>query len=89
MLIPVLLSWNLITLSVTGMDKLKAIKKTKRISESTILFIAFAMGSPGVLMGMLIFHHKTQKRLFIISVLLMFVINVLTTAGMIKLFLRL
>ena len=53
--------WNLIVFSMYGYDKLCAIKGYDRISEFTLLFLAFAFGGIGALLGMVILRHKTLK----------------------------
>ena len=60
--------WNLSAFLVMGLDKRKAKKGKNRISESTLLLIAFAMGSIGILFGMFVWHHKTRKVKFLIGV---------------------
>lgn len=73
--------WNLIAFLVMGLDKRKAKKGKNRISESTLLLIAFAMGSIGILSGMLVWHHKTRKVKFLIGVPVAAAINALTFYG--------
>ncbi len=53
--------WNLIVFSMYGYDKLCAIKGYDRISEFTLLFLAFAFGGVGALLGMVLWRHKTLK----------------------------
>ena len=38
------------------------------IPEKTLLVLAAAGGSPGVWLGMYVFHHKTKKRKFTLGV---------------------
>ena len=52
--------WNLIVFSMYGYDKLCAIKGYNR----TLLFLAFAFGGLGALLGMVIWRHKTLKLKF-------------------------
>ncbi|MGI6752097.1 MAG: DUF1294 domain-containing protein [Anaerovoracaceae bacterium] len=80
----VLLSWNVITLFIMGIDKHRAAKEKSRVSESTLLLLAFAMGGLGILLGMLLFHHKTRRPLFIVLVPVTLIINVLTLIGILK-----
>ena len=51
-----------------GEDKKRAKQQKWRISESTLLWMAFFGGAIGALLGMRNFHHKTQKRKFRILV---------------------
>ncbi|HWT75042.1 MAG TPA: DUF1294 domain-containing protein [Mobilitalea sp.] len=49
-----------------GIDKYKAIKKTWRIPERTLISIALLGGGIGSLLGMLFYHHKTKHIKFTI-----------------------
>ena len=49
-----------------GMDKRRAIRNKWRISERTLLLIAFIGGGIGSFLGMRIFRHKTKHRKFVI-----------------------
>lgn len=55
---------SLITFSVFGIDKKKAIHHRERISEKTLLVLSFIGGAFGGLLGMNFFHHKTLKKKF-------------------------
>jgi uncharacterized membrane protein YsdA (DUF1294 family) len=79
-----ILAWNLITFLVMGVDKRKAVKGRRRISESSLLALAFVLGAPGILTGMMVFRHKTKKVLFLILVPLALITNVLTVVGLIS-----
>ena len=57
-----LLGINLLTFLVYGLDKLLAIKGRRRIPETTLLTFAFLTGSIGAMLGMALFHHKTDGR---------------------------
>lgn len=50
-----------------GSDKQRAIRHQWRISEHVILTIALGGGSIGVLAGMMLFRHKTNKGLFVVG----------------------
>ena len=63
-----LLTINIITFIIYGIDKYKSIKHKYRISESTLIILAILGGSLGAFFGMIIFHHKTQKKKFIITI---------------------
>ena len=49
-------------------DKQKARKNRWRIPESTLMVTAMVGGSPGVLMGMYAFRHKTKHLKFTLGV---------------------
>ena len=72
-----LLIWNLIVFIMYGLDKYFAKHQYRRISEFTLLITALIFASPGALLGMLIFHHKTRKVKFLILIPLFFVLHVL------------
>ena len=63
-----LLAINLITFIIYGIDKYKSIKHKYRISESTLIILAILGGALGALSGIIIFHHKTKKKKFIITI---------------------
>ena len=63
-----LLIINIITFIIYGIDKYKSIKHKYRISEATLIILAILGGSFGAFLGMITFHHKTQKRVFIILI---------------------
>lgn len=68
--------WNLIVFLVYGLDKLKAIRGGFRISENTLIFLAYFFGGFGAFFGMYIFRHKTRKWKFKILVPLALVCNI-------------
>ncbi len=57
-----LLGVNLMTFLVFGLDKLLATKRRRRIPEATLLTLGFLAGSVGAMLGMALFHHKTDAR---------------------------
>lgn len=59
---------NLIAFFIFGIDKLKAKRDSYRISEKTLITICAVGGALGGLLGMMIFHHKTSKPKFVITV---------------------
>lgn len=71
---------NLIAFIVFGVDKYKAKREYRRVSESTLLWLAFAGGSVGALLGMLVFHHKTNHLKFRILVPMFFMLHIVGTA---------
>lgn len=58
---------NVITLLAMYIDKQKAKKSKRRISEKTLFTLAFLGGGIGGIAGMYIFRHKTKKARFIIG----------------------
>lgn len=59
-----LLAVNVVAFAAFGIDKYKAKRGLWRISEATLLLLAVVGGSIGELMGMRIWHHKTQHAKF-------------------------
>ena len=62
-----LIAINLITLLAMYIDKQKAKKSKRRISEKTLFTLVFLEGGIGGIAGMYIFRHKTKKTRFIIG----------------------
>lgn len=73
--------WNIITFSMFGLDKRKAVKKRRRISEKTLITCAFLMGGLGALAGMLVFRHKTRHWKFRVLVPVALVLNIAVIVG--------
>ena len=57
-----LLGVNVLTFLVFGLDKLLAVRRRRRIPEATLLTFSFLTGSIGAMLGMALFHHKTDAR---------------------------
>ena len=55
---------NIVAFFLYGIDKWKARHDKWRITEATLLWIAVAGGSIGALLGMRLWHHKTQHAKF-------------------------
>ena len=68
-------AWNLIVFLVYGLDKLKAKAEKWRISEKALILMALFFGGTGALLGMGVFHHKTQHKKFTIGVPLLTLLN--------------
>ena len=75
-MIYLILGINLLSFILMGIDKLKAIKNTYRISENTLILISIIGGGIGTLIGMILFHHKTKKLKFQILVPISILINI-------------
>ena len=59
-----LLAVNIATFLLYGIDKYKAKKGKRRISEATLLTMAAIGGSIGACAGMRLWHHKTMHKKF-------------------------
>jgi uncharacterized membrane protein YsdA (DUF1294 family) len=80
-LIDALVIWNVISFFQFGIDKYKAIKNKRRISEKTLVLSAFFLGGVGSLLGMFVFHHKTKHMKFKLLIPLAVVINLMIIGG--------
>ena len=59
-----LVSINVVTFFMYGIDKWKAKKSKWRIRETALLGLAVLGGSIGTWLGMKVWHHKTQHKKF-------------------------
>lgn len=80
----ILAIWNMIVMFIYGIDKLKAKKGSRRISEKTLICLAFFMGALGALCGMQLFRHKTLKPKFKFGVPALLVLNGVVIWGLVK-----
>ena len=58
------LAWSVAAFALMGMDKRRAQTGAWRIAEKTLFLTAALGGSPGALLGMRAFHHKTKHWYF-------------------------
>ena len=68
---------NILSFSLMGIDKYKAITNKWRISEYTLFGLSLLGGSLGTLLGMFTFHHKTKKNSFRILIPIFLIINII------------
>jgi len=61
-----LISINIFSFILFGIDKLNATKDRKRVSEYSLYYISFIGGIIGILLGVLLFRHKLNKRFFLL-----------------------
>lgn len=59
-----LICLNTIAFILFGIDKFLARSERRRISEKALLISSALMASPGGLLGMVLFNHKTSKYKF-------------------------
>jgi uncharacterized membrane protein YsdA (DUF1294 family) len=67
---------SVITFVAFGFDKWRAARKGRRVPELTLHLLTFAFGSPGALLGMIVFRHKTRKPAFIAVTALLVAVQV-------------
>ncbi|MBQ3871558.1 MAG: DUF1294 domain-containing protein [Clostridia bacterium] len=79
----ILVFLNLAVFIVYGADKLKAERNKWRISERTLLLLAF-FAPFGAIAGMLIFRHKTRKKLFTVLVPLFLAVHLFVIIMVLK-----
>ena len=66
---------NIIAMLSIAFDKSAARNGEERVRESSLMLLAFLGGSPGMLLAMYVFHHKTKKKKFKIGVPLIFLVE--------------
>ena len=71
-----LLAVNIATFLLYGIDKYKAKKNQRRISEATLLTMAAIGGSIGAWAGMQLWHHKTMHKKFKYGIPLIIIMQV-------------
>ena len=72
--------WNVAVFAVYSIDKNRAKKGSRRISEKTLLLLAAFLGGLGALVGMKILRHKTKHKQFTIGVPLLLLLNIAVIA---------
>ena len=60
-----------------GVDKLLARMRMCRVPESFLLAVSFLAGATGALLAMMLFRHKTRKRLFVFAVPLLSLLQII------------
>jgi uncharacterized membrane protein YsdA (DUF1294 family) len=66
---------NIAAFIIMGIDKNKAQRNKRRISEKSIFTTAFIGGALGVYLGMRFFHHKTKHLEFTVGIPAAVIIN--------------
>lgn len=80
-----LLAINVLAYLLYGIDKRRSIKQQYRISEKTLLLVAFLGGGVGAWLGMKHYRHKTQYLKFTILVPLSIVTTIFLIAVILSL----
>ena len=76
-----ILYWYLLVINILafvcyGLDKLKAKRNARRISERALLLLALVGGSVGAWLGMLLWRHKTKHAIFSVGVPVMLLLQI-------------
>jgi uncharacterized membrane protein YsdA (DUF1294 family) len=71
-----------ISFSAFGIDKRRAVRRERRVSERTLHTLELCFGWPGALAGMLVFRHKIAKRgyLFVTAFVVLLHVAAVTVA---------
>ncbi len=56
---------NIAAFALMGLDKARAGRGKRRVSEKALFFFPVLGGALGGLLGMMMFHHKTRKWYFV------------------------
>lgn len=67
---------NVVTFFMYGIDKWKAKRARRRISEATLLGLAVIGGSIGAWIGIKVWHHKTLHKKFKYGVPLILILQI-------------
>jgi len=70
-----LISISLITFLFYGYDKFQARNNRQRIPEMILHLLALIGGSPGALLGQVLFRHKTKKYRFLIVFVMIMILQ--------------
>lgn len=76
------LVFNLLAFAAQGLDKRKARRGASRTPERTLLLLGLPLASPGMLLGMKVFRHKTSKQSFKLKAFLVVCANLLMLAAL-------
>ena len=75
---------NAVTFFMYGIDKWKAKKARRRISEATLLGLAVIGGSIGAWLGIRVWHHKTLHKKFKYGVPLILLLQIAALTALLK-----
>lgn len=68
---------NVATFFTFGFDKDAAYKNKRRIPEKTLFMLIIMGGTIGGLLGMNVFHHKTSKTSFILTIGIIVILQII------------
>ncbi|TNJ65588.1 DUF1294 domain-containing protein [Paenibacillus hemerocallicola] len=85
----ILLYWlaiNIVGFFLFGFDKLKAVRKERRVPEKRLFLIAALGGAAGAWIGMRKFRHKTKHASFTFGIPALLLLNIVCVSLLIKTF---
>ncbi|TMV48961.1 DUF1294 domain-containing protein [Paenibacillus mesophilus] len=88
-MVAILLYWlaiNVVGFFLFGLDKLKAVRKERRVPEKRLFLIAALGGAAGAWIGMRSFRHKTKHASFTFGVPALLLLNIVCISLLIKAF---
>lgn len=71
------LIYNIFVFIVYGIDKQKAIRHKRRISEETLITLSLFLGALGAISAMIFFRHKINSKHFKASIFITLILNAL------------
>lgn len=75
------LSINFLSFFLMKIDKKKALKNQRRISEQSFFLISMLGGFFGILVSGKLFRHKTQKKSFQIKIFIAMILYIILVYG--------
>lgn len=72
---------NAVTFIAYGLDKRASMKGGWRISEKSLLSLAFLGGSPAAFLASRVFRHKTKKTSFRSKLILVVILQIILVVG--------
>ncbi len=73
----ILILWNIFVFIAYGLDKFLSKRKSRRISEGTLIALAFLMGGIGAMFGMELLRHKTRTAKFRMLIPVAVILNII------------
>jgi uncharacterized membrane protein YsdA (DUF1294 family) len=77
---------NLYAIFIMYSDKKKSQKGYWRIPEDKLFIVALLFGSPGILAGMRLFHHKTRHWKFVYGIPLILILQIFLVYELLRFF---